>query len=84
MEFKFTKEKIDSRKSDYICFTCGDLFLIENQIEYRKNNGGSVVTCHEDNCGLCGNLTTVTNIRNFNYLRIPKQFSENGKETEKK
>jgi len=72
MEFTFTQEDIDKRTSDYVCFTCGDLFLIQNQIEHRKNNGGTQVTCHEDNCGLCGKLTSVTHKRNFNHLRIPR------------
>ena len=73
MEFSFTQQDIDNRKSDYVCYTCGDLFLTEYQIENRKNNGDDMqTTCHEDNCGLCGRLTTVTHKRIFNHLRIPK------------
>lgn len=68
-----TQYEVDNRKSDYICFTCGDSFLIDNQLEERKNNGGAVVTCHEDNCGLCGKFSSVTHKRNFNHLRILKK-----------
>lgn len=61
-----TQEQIDNRDSDYVCIDCGIQFLTEKQ----KERGG-VHTFHKSKCGLCKEEKSVTNIRNYNYLRIP-------------
>lgn len=63
----FTKEQIDNRTSDYICWDCGHKFLTEDD---KKNGVGNVVTAHESECGLCGKITSVTHMRTWKYLRI--------------
>lgn len=79
-KFNFTQAQIDNRKSDYVCFDCGVQFLTEEQ----KKNDGRVATFSVSECCLCGEEKGTTNIRTYNYLRIPKQYLQNGKETEKK
>jgi len=69
MEFKFTQEQIDNRKSDYVCFDCGVLFLTEEQ----KKSGGHAVTFSVSECCLCHQEKGTTHIRTYNWLRIPKQ-----------
>lgn len=65
---KFTQEQVDNRTSDDICFDCGHEFLTEKE----KQGEGRAVTAHLDICGLCGEEKLVTDIRHFNYLRLPK------------
>lgn len=60
---EISKEQIENRKSDYICFDCGNEFLSERQ----KQEGGCV-TAHISECGLCEEKKSVTHIRAFNYL----------------
>ena len=69
MEFKFTQEQIDNRKSDYVCFDCGVLFLREDQ----KKGHGNAITFHQSECCLCEEDKSVTHIRAYNRLRIPQQ-----------
>lgn len=63
---KISQNQIDNRKSDYVCFNCGIQFISKEQ---KKKELGYAVTFFEDNCGLCGDFTGVTNIRHYNYLR---------------
>lgn len=67
MDFKYTQEQIDNRKSDYVCFDCGVLFLTEEQ----KKGEGSQVTFSVSECCLCHQEKGTTNIRHYNRLRIP-------------
>ncbi len=69
MDFKFTQAQIDNRKSDYVCFDCGVLFLTEEQ----KKSEGSQVTFSVSDCCLCGENKGTTNIRHYNRLRIPNK-----------
>lgn len=62
---KYTKEQVEERTSDYVCFDCGRSFLSEEQ-KKREN----IVTAHKGECGLCKEEKSVTNIRAFNWLRI--------------
>lgn len=57
---------VDDRVSDYVCYKCGSKYLTEQQ-----KSRGHISTYHEDNCGLCGEFTSLTSIRNFNYLVHP-------------
>jgi len=59
----FTKEQIDKRTSDYICFDCGNKFLTEEQ-----KNEETVSTMHMSKCGLCGKEKGVCHMRHFNWL----------------
>ena len=65
---KYTKKQIKERTSDYICFDCGFEFLTEKQ----KSGEGGAVTAHKSNCCLCGEEKSVTHIRAFNWLNLPK------------
>lgn len=67
-EFPFTHKQIDDRKSDYVCIDCGVQFLDDKQ----KARGGSVTTFHQGECCLCGKDKSITNIRHYNWLRIPR------------
>jgi hypothetical protein len=68
-QFTFTQEQINQRKSDSVCFNCGVNFLTKKQ----KTSGGSVATFSIGECCLCNQTTKVTNIRTYNYLKIPKE-----------
>ncbi len=63
-----SKKQIKNRTSDYVCFDCGRLYLTPQQI---KNAG--VVTAHTGECGLCHQAKSITHIRAFNYLQLPKK-----------
>lgn len=67
--FPFTQEQINKRKNDLVCFNCGINFLTNKQ----KSSEGSVATFNIGICGLCNNENKVTNIRTYNYLKIPKE-----------
>ncbi len=60
-EKKYTKEDIENRSSDYVCFDCGLSF---NKID----NNVTVLTCRYSKCGLCQENKSVTHMRAFNYL----------------
>lgn len=64
----YTKEQIENRTSDYICWDCGNEFKTPEQLTRE-----SVVTQHTENCGLCGEEKPVTHIRAFNYLNYPPE-----------
>lgn len=53
----------EDRTSDYVCISCGVKFLSEKQ----KKQGG-VTTVHKGECGLCGEITSITHIRKYNWL----------------
>jgi len=57
---------IKNRTSDYVCSNCGMKYLTEEQ--KRRD---IIVTSHFDNCGLCGEFTSVINIRHYNWLSHP-------------
>jgi len=61
----FSKEDVENRTSDYICWNCGTQFLSKKQ---REEEG--VVTAHLSKCGLCGENKTVTHYRHWNWLNI--------------
>lgn len=65
---KINQKQIEARKSDYVCFNCGIQFVSKEQ----KKGLVYGVTFFEDNCGLCGDFTGVTNIRHYNYLKQVK------------
>lgn len=65
---KYTKQQIDGRESDYVCFDCGRDFLTEAQ-KQRSN----VVTAHKGTCCLCKEEKSITHIRAFNWLNHQKQ-----------
>lgn len=65
---RYTQQDIDNRKYDYVCFDCGPQFLTEEQ---KKRE--TIVTAHMSECGLCGEEKSVTSIRKWNYLRLPKE-----------
>ena len=66
---KYTKEQVDKRRSDYVCFDCGHEFLTEEQKEQS-----SCVTAHKSTCGLCRQVNVaVTHIRAFNWLTIKEE-----------
>ncbi len=44
-----TRQEIENRPHDYICFDCGRDFLIEEQKEIDM-----ITTCHLGECCLCG------------------------------
>lgn len=66
--FPFTQKQIDDRKSDYVCIDCGVQFLTDEQ----KKAGGYPTTFHQGECCLCEKDKSITNIRRYNWLRIPK------------
>lgn len=57
---------VEERTSDYICSTCGNKYLTDEQ-KKRK----IIVTVHDDYCGLCGKFGPVINIRYYNWLEHP-------------
>ena len=62
---KYSKQDVEQRSSDYVCFKCGLEFLTE-----KDKKEDAVSTFFTSECGLCRELTLVTNIRNYNYLNI--------------
>lgn len=62
---KYTKQDVNSRASDLICFPCGSNFLTKKQ-----KIGTHVVITHVSKCGLCGKKTNVTHIKHFNNLYL--------------
>lgn len=64
MQPTYTKEQIENRTSDYVCFDCGWSCITDEQ----RAKGG-VVTAHISTCGLCHKTKPVTHIRAFNWLR---------------
>lgn len=67
--FPFTQDQINNREFDYVCQPCGVNFLTKAQLE---NGDMRISTFHDSVCGLCKKETSVTHIRHFNYLQIPK------------
>lgn len=65
---QYTKKQVNERTSDYICHECGQQFLTEAD----KNRNG-VYTAHSGICGLCGQEKTITHMRQYHYLYIPKR-----------
>ena len=63
---KYTKEQVENRITDNVCFDCGKQFLTEQQKKIKYDG----VTFHEGVCGLCEATKSVTSIRRYNYLRF--------------
>ena len=68
----YTQKEIDARSSDNICWDCGHPFLCGGpQSEFN------VVTSNTGICGLCHCEKTVTNYRNWNWLKINERIRGN-------
>jgi len=57
----------EERTSDYVCASCGIKFLTDKQKEESSPTTFSV-----SECGLCGEKTSTTHIRKYNYLQKMK------------
>ena len=68
---KYTKQDVENRTSDDICHECGQQFLdyLPEEVLKRRSN---IYTAWTGVCGLCGEETSVTDMRHYNYLRIPE------------
>ena len=58
-------------KNDYICADCGDIFLTRKQ-RYRNRR----LKWTDGQCDLCEAKTSVSHIKNFNYLKLPSADNE--------
>lgn len=65
---KFTKEQIEARTGDYICWDCGLQFLSPKR---KAESEGHAVTSSISECGLCHQEKGTTHMRTWNWLRIP-------------
>lgn len=68
----FSQKQIAARTSDNICWDCGLPFLSEEQ---KKEF--NVVTANTGICGLCHQEKSVTNYRNWNWLKINERLRGN-------
>lgn len=59
--------KPEEEKPNYVCFDCGKKYLTEVQKKQDR-----IVTAHLSTCDLCKEHKSVTHIRTFNWLNIPK------------
>lgn len=64
---KFTKEQIENRTSDYICYDCGKTFLL-----WHEKNRPLIVTSSESECGLCGENKSTTHFRAYHFCQTPQ------------
>ena len=69
-EFPWTQKQIDKRVTEYVCYDCGHHFL--NQSTCPADGVLSVSTFHTGICGLCKTEQSVTHVRAYNHLKIPK------------
>jgi hypothetical protein len=68
----YSQKEIEARTSDNICWDCGLPFLSEDQKKQFN-----VVTANTGICGLCQQEKTVTNFRNWNWLKINERIRGN-------
>ena len=69
---KYSKKAVANRTSNDVCEACGKQFL-NYLTERQRDLRSEVYTAWEGECGLCGQKTSVTDYRHYNYLFIPKR-----------
>lgn len=60
---------------DWVCFGCGERYG-------RNPTPTHAMTCHENECGVCGEIKTVTEARDFGFLYMDWQTHREALEEE--
>ena len=59
----------ETRTSDYVCVDCGQQYLTRKQ----RIEGSLNVIFSRAECGLCGDVKSVTSIGHYNHLQKPEE-----------